>query len=259
MVKFGYKFANGDRLPANGDRLLARGSDPLARRLSPLVGSLSPVAGSLSPVVENYIGDYMKKIMYLCEILIYVCCIIASAMHWHYLFQNDYSKGTFFHVAAFIAYGGVIIFCIVQLFSKYEPVPARVKNGILILFGGCMLLMAAFVLSFLDFAFPIILTAVSLVLFFVATRYIRGKAFLKFIITFIILVGFLEAAAFLLGLANSSPVNISKLTDAEIHTYNLKMFLKSVGGAATYYFIPVIIAFRYADYLTDEMILENKE
>ena len=199
----------------------------------------------------------MKRIIYLCEILIYAFCVTLTALHWYYLYQYDYYKGAVFHIAAFIAYGAVTIFCIVSMFSKYEPVPKKLKQWTLILFGGCMLLMVAFVLSFTEFSFSIVFSVVALALFFVSARNIRGKAFLKLIITFIILTAFLFVAAFLLRFAEATPINISELTDSEIKAYHLKIFLKSVGGAATYCYIPIIITFRFADHLTDDIILEN--
>ena len=201
----------------------------------------------------------MKRIMYLFEILIYVAAIIMAAMHWYYMYQYDYSKGAFIHVAAFLAYGVFIIIRIVGMFSEFEPVHEKIKRGILLLFGGCILLIVSFVLSYTEFMFPIAITVIALALFFVSARSLRGKAFIKLIITFIILVAILLVAAFFLGLERSNPINISELSQAEIRAYNLKMFVKSVGGASSYCFIPIIIAFWLADHFTDEMILENKQ
>lgn len=70
---------------------------------------------------------------------------------------------------------------------------------------------------------------------------------------------FIHVAAFFLMIERSTPISISELSQSEIWAYNLKMFLKSVGGAASYCFIPMILSFWLADSFTDEIILENKQ
>ena len=195
-----------------------------------------------------------KKFIYLFEIIISVAAIIAAALHWYYLYGNNYAYGAFFHIAAFLAYGIFVIIRIVQMFSKNAPL----HRSMLILFFGCILLIVAFILSFSSgSAFSIPCSLISLVIFFLSARNIRGRAFIKLIVTFIILTAILYVSAFFLGIAETSPINISELSQNEIRIYNFKMFLKSVGGAATYCFIPVLAAFWLTDIFTEEMLLEN--
>ena len=198
----------------------------------------------------------MKKVMYISEILISIAAIIAAALHWYYLYKYNYTYGAFVHIAAFLTYGIFIIIRIVRIFSKKESMPPRM----LILFLGCMLLIAAFIFSFSsEAAFSIPCSLISLVIFFVSARNIRGRAFVKLIVTFIILTAILYVSAFLLGLSETSHIFISDLSQNEVRAYNFKMFLKSVGGAATYCFVPVIMAFWLSDVFTEEMLLENPE
>ena len=202
----------------------------------------------------------MKRIIYLFEILIYIAAFVLAAFHWYRLYEYDYYKGAFIHIAAFLAYGVFIVVRLIGLFSKFETVPKDLRNKILLLFFGCMLLLSTFVLSFSAGELAsIICTVAALTIFFISAKLFRGKAFVKLIITFIILVAVLLLMAFFLGLSNSAHILISDLTEAEVKAYNIKMFLKSVGGAAAYGFIPIIAAFWLTDIFTDEIILENAD
>ena len=181
----------------------------------------------------------MKRIIYLIEIIICIAFIILAAFNWYMLYKYNYWAGAFIHVAAFLAYGVFAIVRIVALFSEYEALPKDFVNKIILLYLGCFMIIAAFVISYTSAAIlSLICTVGALLIFAISVKNLRSRECIKLIIAFIALAAILYIAAFFLGLAESTPISIQELSQSEVRAYNIKMFLKSVGGAVSYCFIP---------------------
>lgn len=201
----------------------------------------------------------MKRTLYCYEILICLIMVVFTICHWRIIdqFELSMSKAAI-HIPALLAYGILILLRLKDTFGKFEPLSKRFTISSVLLFSGCMLFILVPFLTFFSSKF-VMLTAliISIILSAIPAIKLKGRSKIKIIISFVLLGLLIWAAAIFCGLSGAAPIDLQRLTEAELNSYNMKDYFKSIGGAAAYCWLPIIIVFCLADSFSDEMILEE--
>lgn len=199
-----------------------------------------------------------KRLLYVTQILICTISGVLTVWNWHMFYREDFAaRDAFFHIPALLAYGMFSIYRIKELFAEYEKLSKNLTIKLCALLFGCIsILIVPTVFFWFGLPVALCLLCISVVVLFASVKMFKRKTYIKLYMIFLILAIMLAASQIICGFMEASPMDLQSLSKAQQDFYYLKEAVKSIGGTATFCWMPLLIVFWLSDVFTNEIILE---